>query len=93
MKAIPLGDKIRLVAENESDNAVIKLVTKTHRIVIKVHGSEIKNGEKTETLTIGAGEEPLTAEQRAEKYVDSLERDLGITFSGAQRRVLIWANS
>lgn len=57
MKAIALGDKIYIEAENASDNATIKLVTRTMNVIMTSCGIENKaGGVSIESLTIGAGE-------------------------------------
>lgn len=94
MKATALGDKIYLEAENASDNATIKLVTRGMNVTMLSNGVEYRaNGTAIESLTIGAGSMPMTDEQRVEKYLDDLERDLGQSLSPTARRVLRWAHS
>lgn len=59
MKAIALGDKIFIEAENETDNATIKLVTRTFFIALSSTGIENRaNSVSIESLTIRSAEPP-----------------------------------
>jgi hypothetical protein len=70
MIAVPLGDKIRIVSESESDIAVINLITRGR---VCSHGDSIgtdERGRRLATMTIGKWDGATDEEKAEEMWLD-----------------------